>query len=268
MQPLPASSSNKPTPTTPEPRVAASRKSPWKKLPPPWSPFYRKHRRALFSPSSESSLDALCAGVDNVEPILTASEPPLEDARAVVEGRGCSLKIPETPTVAPDDVQPEEGGHKEDDDIPEGDGSEASSRDTSYSKHNAGSVEVGKMQQTDRSESGIETRCLDNASSSVAECSGETLAPTTVFASSSRDLGESRPAIVDVSTFTIVEILGKRSSGSGVEYQFELEPLCLPADLVVKAQMGRVHIRRYETGLVRKRRVDTLKVRKRKLSEV
>src|SRR2546423_4011004 len=284
MQPLPASSSNKPSPTTPDPRVAASRKSPWKKLPPPWSPFYRKHRRALFSPSSESSLDALCAGVDNVEPILTASEPPLEDARAVVEGRGCSLKIPETPTDAPDDVQPEEGGHKEDDDIPvhiysgaarvagdgvpEGDGSEASSRDTSYSKHDAGSVEVGKMQQTDRSESGIETRCLDNASSSVAECSGETLAPKTVFASSSRDLGESRPAIVDVSTFTIVEILGKQSSGSGVEYQFELEPLWLPADLVVKAQMGRVHIRRYETGLVRKRRVDTLKVRKRKLSEV
>jgi hypothetical protein len=85
--------------------------------------------------------------VDNIEPILTASEPPLEDARAVVEGRGCSLKIPETPTVAPDDVQPEESGHKEDDDIPvhiysgaarvagdgvpEGDGSEASSRDTS-----------------------------------------------------------------------------------------------------------------------------------------
>jgi hypothetical protein len=216
--------------------------------------------------------------VDNVEPILTASEAPLEDARAVVEGRGCSLKIPETPTVAPDDVQPEEGGHKEDDDIPvhiysgaarvAGDGSEASSRDTSYSKHDAGSVEVGKMQQTDRSESGIEIRCLDNVSSSVVECSGETLAPITVFALSSRDLGESRPAIVDVSIFTIVEILGKRSSGSGVEYQFELEPLWLPADLVVKAQMGRVHIRRYETGLVRKRRVDTLRVRKRKLSEV
>jgi hypothetical protein len=62
---------------------------------------------------------------------------------------------------------------------------------------------------------------------SVVECSGETLAPTTVFASSSHDLGKSRPAIVDVSIFTIVEILGKQSSGFGVEYQFKLEPAAL-----------------------------------------
>jgi hypothetical protein len=222
--------------------------------------------------------------VDNVEPILTASEPPLEDARVVVEERGCSPEIPETPTVAPDDMQPEEGGHEEDDNIPvhicsglarvagdgvpEGDGGEASDRDISYSKHDAGSVEVGKMQRTHRSESSMETRCLDNASSSVAECSGETLAPTTVFVSSSRGLDESCSAIVDVSTFTIVEIFGERSSGSGVEYQFELEPLWLPADLVQKTQMGRLHIRRYETRLVQKRRVDTLRVRKRKHSEV
>ena len=82
------------------------------------------------------------------------------------------------------------------------------------------------MQQTDRSEFGMETRCPDNASSSVAECSGEALAPTTFFAPNLRGLGESRPAIVDVSTFTIVEILGKRSSGSGVEYQFELVVAC------------------------------------------
>jgi hypothetical protein len=141
-------------------------------------------------------------------------EPPLEDAKAVVEERRCSPEIPETPIVAPDDMQPEEGGHKKDDNIPvhicsgaarvAGDGvpeGEASGRDTSYSKHDAGSVEVGKMQQTDRSESSMETRCLDNASSSVVECSGETLAPTTVFASSSHDLGKSRPAIVDVSIF-------------------------------------------------------------------
>jgi len=45
-----------------------------------------------------------------------------------------------------------------------------------------------------------------------------------------------------------VEILDKRSSGSGVEYQFELKPLWLSADLVKKAQMEHVHIRRYETG--------------------
>jgi hypothetical protein len=38
-------------------------------------------------------------------------EPPLEDAKAVVEERRCSPEIPETPIVAPDDMQPEEGGH-------------------------------------------------------------------------------------------------------------------------------------------------------------
>jgi hypothetical protein len=132
------------------------------------------------------------------------------------------------------------------DGVPEG---EASGRDISYSKHDAGSVEVGKMQQTDRSESSMEIRCLDNASS-IVECSGETLAPTTVFASSSHDLGKSRPAIVNVSIFTIVEILGKQSSGFGVEYRFKLEPLWLLADLVEKSRMRRLHIRRYETRLV------------------
>jgi hypothetical protein len=71
-----------------------------------------------------------------------------------------------------------------------------------------------------------------------------------VTAPSSHDLGKSRPAIVDVSIFTIVEILGKQSSGFGVEYQFKLEPLWLLADLIEKSRMRRVHIRRYETGLV------------------
>ena len=52
------------------------------------------------------------------------------------------------------------------------------------------------------------------------------------------------------SIFTIVEILGKRSSGFGVEYQFKLEPLWLLADLIEKSRMRRVHIRRYETRLV------------------
>jgi hypothetical protein len=172
--------------------------------------------------------------VNNVKLILITSEPPLEDTRAVVKRRECSLKIPEISTVASNDVQPKKSGHKKNNDIPvhiyngaarvagdsipEGDGSETFSRDTSYNKHDAGSVKVGKMQQTDRSESGIETRYLDNASFSVAECFSETLALTTVFASSSRDLGKSRSAIVDVSIFIIVEILGKRSSGSDIEY--------------------------------------------------
>jgi hypothetical protein len=219
--------------------------------------------------------------VNSVKPILIASEHPLKDARAVVEQCGCSPEIPETPTVALNDVRPKEDGYKEDDnvpvhiyggaarvagnDVPEDNDNEASSRDSSHNKHDAVSVEVSKMQQTDRSESGMET---DNASFSVAKYSDETLAPTTFFALSSPDLGESRPAIVDVSIFIIVEILGERSSGSNVKYQIELEPLWLPVDLMEKAQMGRVHIQRYETELVRKRRVDTLRVRKRKLSEV
>jgi len=107
-------------------------------------------------------------------------------------------------------MQPEEGGYKKDDNIPvhicsgaarvagdgvpKGDGSEAFGRDTSHSKHDAGSMEVGKTQQTDRSECGIETRCPDNTSFSiVAACSKETLALSTVLASSSCEFGEGRP---------------------------------------------------------------------------
>jgi hypothetical protein len=48
----------------------------------------------------------------------------------------------------------------------------------------------------------------------------------------------------------------------------ELEPLYLPAHLVEEAQMGRLHIRRYENGLVRKKLVERLRVGKPKLSEV
>lgn len=72
-----------------------------------------------------------------------------------------------------------------------------------------------KASTTDRSEFVMETSCPDNASFPVAAaCSGETLVPTAVSASGSYDLGESCPAIVDVSAFTIVEILDKRSGGS------------------------------------------------------
>ena len=64
-------------------------------------------------------------------------------------------------TVTLDDVKPEEDGHEDEnlpvhicsgaarvagDGVPEGDGSEASGHDTSHSKHDAGSAEVGKVQ--------------------------------------------------------------------------------------------------------------------------
>jgi hypothetical protein len=83
-----------------------------------------------------------------------------------------------------------------------------------------------------------------------------------------RSVDEDGLAIVDISKLTTVKVLDKRSSSSGVEYKCELEPLWLAADLVERAQMGRVHIRSYENGLVRDRRLKTLRVGKRKLSEM
>jgi hypothetical protein len=44
--------------------------------------------------------------------------------------------------------------------------------------------------------------------------------------------GENGPMMVDISTFTAANILGKRSSPSGVEYECELEPLWLAAEMV------------------------------------
>jgi hypothetical protein len=78
---------------------------------------------------------------------------------------------------------------------------------------------------------------------------------------------EDGPAIVDISKLTTVKVLDKRSSSSRVEYKCELEPRWLAADLVERVQMGRVHIRSYENGLVRDRRLKTLRVGKRKFSE-
>ena len=83
-------------------------------------------------------------------------------------------------------------------------------------------------------------------------------------------IGENDPVMVDISTFTTTKILDKRSSPCGVEYRCELEPLWLPADLVKEVQMGYVHIRSYEKGLVRAARLDTLRkgTQKRKHSQM
>lgn len=90
----------------------------------------------------------------------------------------------------------------------------------------------------------------------------------TVSASSLPDVGEDGLAIVDISKLITVKVLDKRSSSFGVEYKCDFEPLWLAADLAERAQMGRVHIRDYENGLVRDRRLRTLRVAKRKFSEM
>jgi hypothetical protein len=83
-------------------------------------------------------------------------------------------------------------------------------------------------------------------------------------------IGEDDPVMVNISTFTTTKILDKRSSPCRVEYRCELEPLWLPADLVKEVQMGCVHVRSYEKGLVRAARLDTLRkgTQKRKHSQM
>ena len=81
-----------------------------------------------------------------------------------------------------------------------------------------------------------------------------------VSASSLSDVGEDGLVIVDISKLTTVKVLDKRSGLSGVEYKCEFGPLWLAADLAERVQMGRVHIRSYENGLVRDRRLKTLRV--------
>jgi hypothetical protein len=76
--------------------------------------------------------------------------------------------------------------------------------------------------------------------------------------------------MVDISNFTTTKILNKRSSPYKVEYRCELKPLWLPADLVKEVQMGCVHIRSYEKGIIRAARLDTLRegAQKRKHSQM
>ena len=75
-------------------------------------------------------------------------------------------------------------------------------------------------------------------------------------------------AMVNILKHTTAKIPEKRLSPSGVEYKCELEPLWMAADLVERAQMGHVHIRSYENGLIRVGRLKTLRVRKRKFSQM
>lgn len=157
-----------------------------------------------------------------------------------MEERRCSPEILETPTVTLDDVQPEDGHEDENlpihscigaatvagDGVPEGDG--AKLLVTILPKVSATRVLWRWARCSKRTKASL-------AWGPAAPTMLRSLSPlhvlvrpwllTTAFASSSCDLSESYLAIVHVSTFTIVEILDKRSGGSGVEYQFELELL-------------------------------------------
>jgi hypothetical protein len=126
-------------------------------------------------------------------------------------------------------------------------------------------VETGNLQKTDPIAS---INSSSEAHLSIARFSEYTLALMAVSALSLSDVGEDGLVIVDISKLTTAKVLDKRSSSSGVEYKCELEPPWLAADLPERAQMGRVHIRSYENGLVRDRRLKTLRVGKRKFSEM
>ena len=100
---------------------------------------------------------------------------------------------------------------------------------------------------------GLRAGGSDKPSLTIAESSGHT---------------QDGPTIIDISTFIITKILDKRLSSSGIEYECGIKPLWLVADSVVKAQMGRDHIRAHENGLIREGRLRTLRERKRKSSEI
>ena len=111
-------------------------------------------------------------------------------------------------------------------------------------------------------------RADEVASISNAQPSQEVLGSVTVPATSLPDLGEDGPAIVNMSTLKVLNVLDRRSGPSGDQYKCALEPMWFAADLAEKAQMGDFHIRAYKNGLVRARRLSTLRSRKRTLKEM
>ena len=149
------------------------------------------------------------------------------------------------------------------------DGTSSVIRASPHNEHDAGSVETdNNLQRFGETEPNVNSYDSGEARLSIADSSGQNLAPVTVSASlPNRD--EDGPVMVNISNFTPTKILDKRSSPYGVEYRCELEPLWLPADLVKGVQMGCVHVRSYEKGLIRAARLDTLRkgTQKRKHSQ-
>jgi hypothetical protein len=144
----------------------------------------------------------------------------------------------------------------------------SSLRDRPHNEHDMGSAETDNLQRANQTEPVVNINVSVEPPLSIAESSGQTLAPTTVSASSLPDLGKGGPVMVDISNFTAAKILDERPSPSGVEYRCEFEPWWLAAELVEKAKMGRVHIRNYKNGLIQANRLGTLRERKRKLSQM
>jgi len=141
----------------------------------------------------------------------------------------------------------------------------SSLRGIPYNEHDMGSAETDNLQRANQTEPVVNTNVSDEHPLSIAESSRQTLALTTVSASSLPDLGEGGPVVIDISNFTAAKILDEQPSPSGVEYRCEFEPRWLGADLVEKAKMGRVHIRNYKNGLIQANRLGALRERKRKL---
>src|SRR5277367_6019446 len=84
----------------------------------PWSPYIPKLHRSPIEPLSEPPSCARRADTDNAEPILTTSESAPRDSRAfVIEQPKNSPEIPETLTVALENVRHEDD-HSEDGNTP------------------------------------------------------------------------------------------------------------------------------------------------------
>jgi hypothetical protein len=144
----------------------------------------------------------------------------------------------------------------------------SSPRDSLYNEYDMGSVETDNLQRTNQTESVVNINISDEPPLSIAESAGQTLALSTVSASSLPNPDKGGSVTVDISNFTATKILDERSSSSGVEYKCEFEPLWLAADLVEKAKIGRVHIRNYKNGFIQASRLGTLRERKRKISQM
>lgn len=135
-------------------------------------------------------------------------------------------------------------------------------------EYDTGSVETENLQSTDQTEPIASTYNSGETHLLIARPSEQVLALITVSALSLFNAGKDSPAIIDVLKLITAKVLDKRSSSFRAEYKCEFEPLWLAADLAERVQIGGVHIRSYENGLIRDRRLKTLRVGKRKFSKM
>jgi hypothetical protein len=88
--------------------------------------------------------------------------------------------------------------------------------DRPQNEYDIDSGRTDKLQRANQTELIVNTYNSDEAPLSIAESSGQILAPTTVSASSLPDLGDDGPVVVDISNFTAAKILNKRPSPFGI----------------------------------------------------